>query len=140
LIADHDHTPPVNIKLNSDAMKYGAEAGLQHATDQDIWSQATIRWIRDDSFRPNDERKGSGKSSQGLPQPPEIVRNLIQNGRPVPRYLLPPYHPKHIPPHIVAWEMLRRLKLQEDVNDQGGYDQGGYGQGGYDEKNNMLQA
>jgi len=134
LIADHDHTPPVNIRLNPDEMKSGAEAGLQHATDADIWSQATIRWIKDDSFRPNDDRKVSEKSSQGLPMPPEIVRNLIQNGKPVPRYLLPPYHPKHIPPHIVAWEMLRRLKLQEDVNDQGGYDQGGY------EEKNMLTA
>jgi hypothetical protein len=134
-ISDNDHTPPVNIKLHPDSMRSGAVAGLQHATNQDIWSQATIRWIKDDSFRPKvDDSNVESKTSHGLPMPPEIVRHLIRNGKPVPRFLLPPYHPQHIAPHVVAWEMLRRLELQEDGNDQGGYDQCGY------EQKNMLTA
>ena len=29
-------------------------------------------------------------------------------GRAVPRYLLPPSDPLHVPPHVVAFEMLRK--------------------------------
>ena len=31
-------------------------------------------------------------------------------GNPVPRYLLPPSHPKHVPPHVVAFDMIRQYK------------------------------
>ena len=49
-----------------------------------------------------------------FPSPADITRFLIQSKRPVPRYLLPPHHDKHIPPHIVAFDLVRRHDVVTD--------------------------
>ena len=54
------------------------------------------------------------KSPFAFPSPADITRHLIQSGKGVPRYLLPPHHDKHIPPHIVAYDLVRRQDITTD--------------------------
>lgn len=56
----------------------------------------------------------SEKSAFVFPSPADITRHLIENEKPVPRYLLPPHHDKHIPPHIVAYDLIRRQDITTD--------------------------
>lgn len=50
-------------------------------------------------------------AASSYPSPADIVRHLLRQGKPVPRYLLPPHSEQHIPPHIVAFDLVRRLGL-----------------------------
>jgi hypothetical protein len=94
---------------DADKLYAGAEDGLSAAKDSDLQSPAIWRWLQSDSISSLAGHYGySNKEANKLPEPPTIVRQLIQNGLEVPRYLLPPHHPQHIPPHIVAYELLRR--------------------------------
>jgi hypothetical protein len=43
-----------------------------------------------------------------LPSKRQIVKHLVKQGQPVPRYLLPEHHPQHIPAYIVVLELTRR--------------------------------
>jgi hypothetical protein len=98
----------MNVRiLNADVLYSGADEGLTVAKQKDINSLQTMRWLKDDSMF------GSKKLMHNLPMPPTIVRHLVQCGKPVPRYLLPPYHKDHIPPHIVAYELCRREELRQ---------------------------
>jgi hypothetical protein len=56
----------------------------------------------------------SDAENNQFPSPADITRFLIQSKRPVPRYLLPPHHDKHIPPHIVAFDLVRRHDMVTD--------------------------
>jgi len=98
----------MNIKiLDADVLFSGADEGLTSAKQKDVNSMQTMRWLKDDSMF------GQKKLMHNMPMPPTIVRHLVQNGQPVPRYLLPPYHKDHIPPHIVCYELLRRQELRK---------------------------
>jgi hypothetical protein len=95
--------------MDADALYSATEDGLSLAKDTDVYSSTTMRWLQNDSIKSIASAYSSdGAQKSALPQPPTIVRHLVQNGQPVPRYLLPPYHPQHIPPHIVAYELIRR--------------------------------
>lgn len=100
--------------LDADALYAGAEEGLSPAKDKDVFSPGTIRWLKDDSIRGLSNAYTAAQGEETLPTPATIVRHLVSNGQPVPRYLLPPHHKEHIPPHIVAYELLRR----EDIKTQ----------------------
>jgi len=98
---------PENMNCNiidADKLFSYAEDGLSNASNASLSSRAVLNWLKDDSIK---NAYGLGKTD-GLPMPATIVRYLIQNNLPVPRYLLPPSHSRHIPPHIVAYELLRR--------------------------------
>jgi len=108
----------VNIG-DADLMYSGAEDGLSLALDKDVHSPAVMRWLKNDSIRSLANAYGNNEGSGGtpkLPEPPTIVRQLVNNGLDVPRYLLPPYHEAHIPPHIVAYELIRRNNARRNRN------------------------
>jgi hypothetical protein len=94
---------------DADVLYAGAEDGLSSAKDSDLQSPAVWRWLQNDSISSVASHLGyKSTETNKLPEPATIVRQLIQSGLDVPRYLLPPHHPQHIPPHIVAYELLRR--------------------------------
>jgi len=94
---------------DADVLYAGAEDGLSSAKDSDLQSPAVWRWLQNDSISSVASHLGyKAENTNKLPEPATIVRQLIQSGLDVPRYLLPPHHPQHIPPHIVAYELLRR--------------------------------
>lgn len=103
--------------IDADKLFAGAEDGLQYVSDGAIMDRNVANWLKDDSVK----NTYGVSNPEKFPMPPTIVRHLIQNGQPVPRYLLPPYHRMHIPPHIVAFELLRReefcrKRLQENTH------------------------
>lgn len=51
---------------------------------------------------------GFTPSPHKYPMPADIVGRLVRAGKKVPRFLLPPDHAQHIPPHIVAYSLLRK--------------------------------
>jgi hypothetical protein len=105
--------------MDADALYSATEDGLSLAKDSDVYSSTTMRWLQNDSIKAIAAAYAdlsAGKS--GLPAPATIVRHLVQNGQPVPRYLLPPYHPQHIPPHIVAYELIRREETRKNRADR----------------------
>jgi len=95
--------------MDADALYSATEDGLSLAKDSDVYSSTTMRWLQNDSIKSIAAAYAAdGSKANSLPDPPTIVRHLVQNQQPVPRYLLPPYHPQHIPPHICAYELIRR--------------------------------
>jgi len=90
--------------MDSEKLFACAEDGLSNASSSALNSRETHLWLTNEIIRRN---YGVGTSSN-LPMPATIVRHLVDHGQPVPRYLLPPCHPQHIPPHIVCYELLRR--------------------------------
>jgi len=84
------------------------ENGLANADQSDLNRHDVTTWLSVDAIR---DRYG-GSSERKLPDVPSIVRHLVRNNLPVPRYLLPPFHKKHIPPHIVCFELLRREEVR----------------------------
>lgn len=53
------------------------------------------------------------RSGAPFPSPDQIVSFLVEQNKRVPRYLLPPSHPKHIPPHVVAYDLLQHEDMLE---------------------------
>jgi hypothetical protein len=108
--------------MDADKLFAGAEDGLQYASHSTIAEREVLNWLKDDSIRNTYGVSGSDK----YPTAPTIVRHLLQNGEPVPRYLLPPYHRHFIAPYIVCFELLRREEhckksrgdMQVDVFDE----------------------
>lgn len=71
--------------------------------------QETQDWLKDDSLQNIFAEWGDKEGEPGnLPNVETIVRHLIKSNKPVPRYLLPKFHPQHIPPHIVVLELVKR--------------------------------
>jgi len=104
-IGQHLTTENLSVEIkNADKLITGAVDGLQYASYATLAEREVINWLKYDSISRN---YSTGKSDK-YPMPPTIVRHLIQNGKSVPRYLLPPYHRLHIAPHIIAFELLRR--------------------------------
>lgn len=93
------------------ALAQGAQQGLESDLMQEAPLEISTRWLKDDSVRHRFAAWGVTESTNKLPAPPQIVQHLMRAGEPVPRYLLPPHHPKHIPPHIVAYEMIKRNEI-----------------------------
>jgi len=109
----------MDVKIGDTELMYsGAEYGLSLTPAKDVNSRAVMRWLKNDSIRhlanAYGNNEGSGREVPKLPEPPAIVRHLVNNGMDVPRYLLPPFHELHIPPHIVAYELIRRNKAREN--------------------------
>jgi hypothetical protein len=103
---------------DADVLYAGAEDGLSSAKDSDLQSPDVWRWLQNDSISSIAGHYGyQNTDTNKLPQPPTIVRQLIQAGMDVPRYLLPPHHHQHIPPHIVAYELLRREAARKNRNE-----------------------
>jgi len=50
------------------------------------------------------------------PTPQAIVESLVKAEKPVPRFLLPPYHPMHIPPHVVATSLIYRGQWNDEMD------------------------
>jgi hypothetical protein len=111
--------------LDASQLYQGAERGLEPSTTSDIRSREMMAWLQTQSMsgsrnlsslyesRRHEETKmtkakSSSPDTGDFPSPADITRFLIQSKRPVPRYLLPPHHEKHIPPHIVAFDLVRR--------------------------------
>jgi len=105
--------------MDADALYSATEDGLSLAKEGDVYSSTTMRWLQNDSIKSiANAYSEADKGKSSLPLPPTIVRHLVQNGQPVPRYLLPPYHPQHIPPHIVAFELIRREQTRKNRADR----------------------
>jgi hypothetical protein len=102
----------INI-IDVDALYSSAESGLSAAMPEDMAHTETMKWLRDDSVKNVFSQWGHAQSVK-LPNKRDIVRHLVRNGQPVPRYLLPKHHPHHIPSHIVVMELIRRE--EERVN------------------------
>jgi len=93
---------------------------LPLADDQaaaDISPASSVEWLQTASSagrakvmygNAQDETSGRLEDFHGFPSPAEIVQHFIGLGKDVPRYLLPPAHEEHIPPHIVAYDLQRR--------------------------------
>jgi hypothetical protein len=102
---------------DADALYSGAEDGLSLASEKAVHSPDVLRWLQNDSIRSLAKAYGQdGGNANGLPDAATIVRQLVANDMPVPRYLLPAYHPDHIPPYIVAYELLRREACRANRN------------------------
>lgn len=97
----------VNI-IDVDSLYSGAEHGMTNAEPEDMAHGETMRWLKDDSVKNLFHSWGQDAPKSSLPSKKEIVRFLVKQGRPVPRYLLPEHHPQAIPPHIVVMELTRR--------------------------------
>jgi len=96
----------VDIIEDADTLYARAQDGLRPVSQDDLKKQ-DIQWTRDESVQ-NLFRKWGYNKNSGFPSPEEIVRHLVKNSQPVPRYLLPKHHPQHIAPHIVVMELERR--------------------------------
>ena len=123
--------------LDTPQLYQGAERGLEASSTSDIRSREMVAWLQTQSMSGSrnlsslyeghrntkkDNKSIHGKGGIGVksneedlnnnlnqfPSPADITRFLIRSKRPVPRYLLPPHHGKHIPPHIVAFDLIRR--------------------------------
>jgi len=98
----------VNI-IDVDSLYSGAEHGMTNCDPEDMAHGETMRWLKDDSVKNVFHLWGVDTTKNaGLPSKKEIVRSLIKQGQPVPRYLLPEHHPQAIPAHIVVMELTRR--------------------------------
>jgi len=54
-----------------------------------------------------------GKKEQVLPSARQLARHCLQQNEQIPRFLLPKEHPLHIPPHIVAYELMRMNMISQ---------------------------
>lgn len=95
--------------------------GARDSLDQDIRSPKTRRFIENNFHHTFKVMNSMGiKKKSHLPSQEELLRHFIENNNPVPRYLLPPNHPEHIPPHLVVIEFTRRLhsrlESKENIN------------------------
>jgi len=95
--------------IDADALYSGGVNGLSVASKEDL---ENMQWIKDDSVKNLFQKWGHNKSTE-LPKVEDIVRHLVKNGQGVPCYLLPKHHPKHIPPHIVVMELIRKEEENE---------------------------
>jgi hypothetical protein len=98
----------VNI-VDVNSLYSGAEHGLTNCQPEDMAHQQTMKWLRDDSVKNVFSAWGHAPSKKAaLPSKRQIVKHLVKQGQPVPRYLLPEHHPQHIPAYIVVLELTRR--------------------------------
>jgi len=113
----------------------GATLGVEASSAADVGSKKTMAWLRAHSLRLPLNLGLGGKDARMMcdmgsvharaartsvsstspadpfafyPSPAQLVQYLMDANCPVPRYLLPPNHHKHIPPHIVAFDMISR--------------------------------
>ena len=63
-----------------------------------------------DRFLPGVPGTGITPNAHKFPIPSELAAHHASRGEGVPRYLLPPTHPKHIPPHIVAFVLAEKFR------------------------------
>lgn len=105
------------IGQEAETLVSGAQDGMKPASEDDLKHQ-DISWTQDDSVQKLFHKWGYDKKS-GFPSPEEIVRHLVKNGLPVPRYLLPKHHPRRIPPYIVVMEIERRRPCMSKCKDDG---------------------
>eukprot|EP00629_Pelagomonadales_sp_RCC1024_P015128 CAMPEP_0119284774 /NCGR_PEP_ID=MMETSP1329-20130426/30933_1 /TAXON_ID=114041 /ORGANISM="Genus nov. species nov., Strain RCC1024" /LENGTH=357 /DNA_ID=CAMNT_0007285467 /DNA_START=30 /DNA_END=1103 /DNA_ORIENTATION=- len=102
--------PDLVVAADETSLERGAALGLAPAAAAGN-SKETAAWL----MKAAHAREVEGLYARSpappgaLPSPQDLVRALIEKGEPVPRYLLPPSHPLHIPPHIVAWDLQHRL-------------------------------
>lgn len=98
--------------LDPTALSMNADQGMDVLTSDDIinnkasvgWEKAMKKW-------------GYGPNSHHI-SPLHIACELAKNNQPIPRFLLPPENKLHIPPHIVAYELMQRnRKLIGEVED-----------------------
>lgn len=98
--------------LDPTALSMNADQGMDVLTADDIinnkasvgWEKAMKKW-------------GYGPNSHHI-SPLQIACELAKNNQPIPRFLLPPENKLHIPPHIVAYELMQRnRKLIGEVED-----------------------
>ena len=127
--------------LDTSQLYEGAERGMEASSLSDIRSREMVAWLqtqsmsgsrnlsslyeyRQHSIKSESEKKKDdndiniarpdAEKNNQFPSPANITQFLIQSKRPVPRYLLPPHHDKHIPPHIVAFDLVRRHDMVTD--------------------------
>lgn len=104
----------------------GAALGAEPSSAADVASNATVGWLQahsrgglDRQLRILGSSEPTGPSSSGAhgsgsdpfgryPAAAHIAQYLLDEGAPVPRYLLPPHHTQHIPPHLVALDATAR--------------------------------
>ena len=109
--------PPDALGLEQQ-LRDGADRGLAAAGAPSPTAAAQephgkARWLkaaseRQPGFRDLFKSWGVTAATDEFPRPGAIMRHLAARGEPVPRYLLPPRHPQHIPPHVVAFDVVRR--------------------------------
>ena len=95
-------------------LRDGADRGLAAAgVPSPTKTHGKARWLkaaseRQPGFRDLFKSWGVTPQTDEFPRPGAIARHLAARGEPVQRYLLPPRHPQHIPPHVVAFDVVRR--------------------------------
>lgn len=98
----------VNI-VDVNSLYSGAEHGLASCQPEDMAHEQTKKWLRDESVKNVFSIWGHNPDKNAsLPSKRQIVKHLVKQGKPVPRYLLPEHHPQHIPAYIVVLELTRR--------------------------------
>ena len=114
-----------------DLVGKGAALGVETASAGEATAREMVAWLESASagrralslYDYHQRKIGKGAASSGgggsgeerpevLPSSADMCQALLATKKPVPRYLLPPHHAKHIPPHIVAFDLIRR---QEDL-------------------------
>merc|ERR1719397_2084382 len=106
------------IGRDKETLYSGAQDGMKAASEEDLKEQ-DVQWTQHDAVQKLFHKWGYNKKS-GFPSPEDIVRHLVKMKQPVPRYLLPKHHAKHIPPHIVVMEIDRRRPLNSDTRKNSG--------------------
>jgi len=85
----------------SELMKSADEGLSAVATEEIVLNKTVMGW--------ESAMKKWGYGPQGKHVAPvHIAMELAKNNDPIPRFLLPPEHDLHIPPHIVAYELMQR--------------------------------
>ncbi len=89
-----------------------SESAQQGDSDKDLFLPPWISQRGDEESMYKDWGYNA-LSGTPFPGPKQIVDYLVSKKKRVPRYLLPPTHLKHIPPHVVAYDL---LKNEEKLN------------------------
>merc|ERR1719343_1986328 len=86
--------------------------GQMRHTSDDLFVPSDVAQTQDDAKEPEPSREASWAatpSAEVYPTPQEIVAHLVATGQEVPRFLLPPKHGMHVPPHIVAYSLMSSI-------------------------------
>ena len=106
------------VRFSKDLGREDASPGHVTVTvGNDNENAATPPWLT--KIKNVDKYKDWGynpETGARFPSPADVGKFLVSKGERVPRYLLPPEHHSHIPPHVVAYDlMLNQEVLQEQI-------------------------
>lgn len=102
----------IRVDKEDDIYKDKGEDKTTDPTQKDS-SPSEVQVYVDDGEVDGENKWPSTPKPDQYPTPQAVVKGLVEQQLPVPRFLLPPYHPSHIPPHVVACSLVFRGQWSE---------------------------